>query len=194
MKRYDQAMEETARTLSWDPVSAISHVSRSMVFFRRRRYDESIEASVQALDLDPSNVNALWWQGVSYAGKRDFSKSIAALAKALSMADGPLFRGYLGYVYGQSGEQVKALGISKELTILSNQQFVSPVDFALVYAGLGDADSTFQWLEKAYQTHEVRIELASLYFDGFRSDPRYADLYAPFGSTPISFPLRYIAR
>ena len=100
-----------------------------MIFFRARRYDESIQASQQALDLDPSSVNALWWQGVSYAGKRDFPKSIAALTKALSMADGPLFRGYLGFVYGQAGEKEKALGILKELTICpirdSSPQWIS---------------------------------------------------------------------
>jgi hypothetical protein len=93
------------------------------------------------------------------------------LTKALGMSDGPLFRGYLGYVYGQAGEKDKALGILQELTMLSRQRFVSPVNFAVVYAGLGDADSTFAWLEKAYHAHETRIELASLYYDKFRSVP-----------------------
>jgi TolB-like protein/DNA-binding winged helix-turn-helix (wHTH) protein/Tfp pilus assembly protein PilF len=180
-KKYDQAIEETARTVQLDPVSPISHVSRSMIFFRARRYDESIQAAQRALELDPSSVNALWWQGVSYAGKRDFSKAIATLTKALSMSEGPLFRGYLGYVYGQADQKDKALGILNELTTLSRQRFVSPVNFAIVYAGLGDADSTFAWLEKAYQAHETRIELPSLYYDKFRSDPRYADLMRRLG-------------
>jgi len=183
LKKYDEAIEETTRILAWAPVSPMSHVCRSMIFFRARRYDESIRASHQALDLDPSSVNALWWQGVSYAGKRNFAQSIAVLNKALSMADGPLFRGYLGFVYGQAGEQDKALSILKELAGLSSKRFVSPVDFALVYAGLGDADSMFQSLEKAYQAHEARFELASLYFDGFRSDPRFGNLVRRVGQT-----------
>jgi hypothetical protein len=109
------------------------------------------------------------------------------LTKALSMSDGPLFRGYLGYVYAQAGQKDKALGILQELTTLSKQRFVSPVDFALVYAGLGDADSTFAWLEKAYQAHETRIELASMYYDSFRSDPRYGDLMRRVG-LPLQAP------
>ena len=60
--------------------------------------------------------------------------------------------------------------------MLSKQRWVSPIDYALVYAGLGDADSTFTWLEKGYQAHEMRFELASIYYDSFRSDPRFADL------------------
>ena len=176
MGKFDEAVQVTAKTLTLDPVSPMSYSSRAMIFFRARRFDEAIRASQQALDFDPSSVQALWWQGVSYAGNRDFPKSIAALTKALSIADEPLFRGYLGFVYGQAGEKDNALGILKELAMLSKQRWVSPIDYALVYAGLGDADSTFTWLEKGYQAHEMRFELASIYYDSFRSDPRFSDL------------------
>jgi tetratricopeptide (TPR) repeat protein len=160
-----------------------------MIFFRARRYDESIHASQQALEFDPGFVQALWWQGVSYAGKRDFPRSVAALTKALNIADGPLFRGYLGFVYGQARERDKAVGILKELAMMSRQRWVTPIDYALVYAGLGDADSTFAWLEKAYQAHEMRFELASFYYDTFRSDPRFAALVRRLGlSFPVSAP------
>ena len=57
------------------------------------------------------------------------------------------------------------------------RDIVSPVNFAIAYAGLGDADLTFQWLEKAYQTRSAGVrELASMCFDSVRSDPRYPDL------------------
>lgn len=187
MRRFDEAELESAKTLKLDPVSSLSYVGRAMILFRARRYDEAIRASQQAIDLDPSNVNALWWQGVAYAGKNDYPKSIAALTKALQMADGPLFRGYLGFVYGRAGEKTKALEILNELATLSKQRFVSPVDYALVYAGLGDAEATFALLEKAYQAHETRFELASLYFDNFRSDPRFPDLMRRVG-LPVQAP------
>ena len=44
-----------------------------------------------------------------------------------------------------------------DVTIMSRQRFVSPVDFAVIHAGLGDADSVFQWLEVAFQTRATRI-------------------------------------
>lgn len=85
-----------------------------MLLFRARRYDNAIRTSQLVLDLNPNHVNALWWLGASYAGKRDFPKAAAALTKALKLRDGPLFRGYLGYVYEQAGEIAKARGILKE--------------------------------------------------------------------------------
>lgn len=90
---------------------------------------------------------------------------------------GPLFRGYLGNVCGRAGDRPKALGILDELVNMSRQRSVSPMDFAVAYAGLGEADSTFYRLEKAYQAHASRIhELPSIYYDSVRSDPRYAKL------------------
>jgi tetratricopeptide (TPR) repeat protein len=182
MRRYDEAIAESGRALALDPVSPGTFTLRAMLFFRARRYDESIRDSQQALDLDPNFINALWWQGVSYAGKRDFPKSIGCLTRAISMNDGPLFQALLGHVYGRAGERAKAVSILEGLTTMSKQRLVSPVDFAMVYAGLGDTDSAFQWLEKAYQTRTTRVhELPSMYFDGLRSDPRYADLMRRVG-------------
>ena len=182
MGRFDEAVAESGRAIALDPVSSASYNNRGMIFFRARRYDEAIRASQQSLDLEPNRINSLWWQAVSYAGKRDFPKSIAILTNMIGMNDGPLFRGYLGNVYGRAGERTKALGILDELTAMAKQRFVSPMTFAVVYAGLGNADATFQWLELAYQARATGIhELPSMYFDRVRTDPRYTDLIRRVG-------------
>jgi TolB-like protein/DNA-binding winged helix-turn-helix (wHTH) protein len=182
MGRYDDALAESDRALELDPVSPMSLSNRAMLLFRARRFEEAIRFSRQALELDPQFLNALWWQGLSYAGIRDFSRSIGCLTKAAGMDDGPVFRALLGHVFGLAGEKTKALRMLEELTALSSQRYVSPMDFAVVYAGIDDADSTFHWLERAYQTRASRIhELSWMYFDAFRSDPRYSDLMKRIG-------------
>jgi tetratricopeptide (TPR) repeat protein len=182
MKRYDEALAESARAVALDPVSPLGFGNRGMIFFRARRYDEAIRASQQALDLDPSFVNGLWWQGVSYAGKGDFSKSIACLRRGIAINDGPVFRALLAHVYGRAGETAEALKTLEQITAMSRQRYVSPADFAMVYAGLGDADSTFRWLEKAYETRAIGIsQLPSMYFDSVRSDSRYEGLRKRIG-------------
>jgi TolB-like protein/DNA-binding winged helix-turn-helix (wHTH) protein/Tfp pilus assembly protein PilF len=181
-RRYGDAIAESGRAVALDPVSPHSLSNRAMIFFRARRFDEAIRAGQQALDLEPSFVNALWWQGLAYAGNRDFSKSVACLTKGRAMNEGPVFRALLGYVYGRAGDRAKAGAVLEELAMLSRQQYVSPVNIAIVYAGLGDADSTFRWLEKAYQTRAGQIrELGSMCFDSVRSDARYSDLMKRVG-------------
>jgi TolB-like protein/DNA-binding winged helix-turn-helix (wHTH) protein/Flp pilus assembly protein TadD len=182
MGRYNEAIEESGRALELDPVSPIALNNRAMLFFRARRYDEAIRTSRQALELDPRFVNGLWWQGLSYAGNRDYTKAIACLTEGVGMNNGPLFRALLGHVYGRAGDRPKALRILDDLATMFGQRFVSPMDFAIVYAGLGEADSTFRWLEKAYQARAIRIhEMPSMYFDSVRSDPRYLNLIRRVG-------------
>jgi tetratricopeptide (TPR) repeat protein len=185
--RFEEAVAESGRAVALDPVSPLSLNNRAMVYFRSRRYDEAIRSSRQALDLDPTLVNALWWEGLSYAGKSDFPQAIASLTKAVGMDNGPLFRALLGHVYGRAGDKAKAWGLLNELTGMARQRFVSPMDFAILYAGIGDADLTFEWLEKAFHARETRIhELRSMEFDGLRPDPRYADLMRRVGLTLLS--------
>ena len=182
MKRYDEAVAESARAIALDPVSPHALSNRGMIFFRARRYDEAIRASQQALDLDPGFINALWWQGVSYAGNGDFPKSIACLKRGVAMNDGPVFRVLLAHVYGRAGETDEALGILEQITAMAGQRYVSPADFAMVYAGLADADSTFRWLERAYDTRAIGLlQLSSMYYDSVRPDPRYERLRRRIG-------------
>jgi hypothetical protein len=103
------------------------------------------------------------------------------------MSERPLFVALLGYVYGRAGEGQKSRRILKELTVRSAQEYVSPIDFAIVHAGLGDANSMFHWFEVAYQAHSARIhELSWLYFDSFRLDPRYIDLKRRIASASVT--------
>jgi TolB-like protein/Tfp pilus assembly protein PilF len=174
---FNSAMAESDRAIALDPVSALALNNRAMLFFRARRYDDAIRTGQQTLDLDPSLINAFWWQGMSYAGQRNFSKAIERLSKGVSVDDGPTFRALLGHVYGLAGQRTKALAILADLTAMSTRRNVSPMNFVLIYAGLGDANSTFEWLEKSYQVRDNRLsELPSMYFDGVRSDPRYGEL------------------
>jgi len=56
----------------------------------------------------------------------------------------------------------------------------------MVYAGLGDKDQTFQWLEKSFKDHTMDIGYLKVdpFFDNVRSDPRFADLVRRVGLWP----------
>jgi hypothetical protein len=42
-----------------------------------------------------------------------------------------------------------------------------------VYAGLGEKDRAFEWLEKAYEEHSVANINVNPVYDLLRSDPRF---------------------
>lgn len=177
MERYLDALEESARALSLDPVSAISHNNRAMLLWRARRWDEAIEQAQVALDLDPSHVNALWWQGLAYSGKGDYPRALACLSKGFEASGAPALLASLGYASGVAEDVDQARSILARLEDMARKRNVSASNFAVVHAGLGDADAVFLWFEKAYAARDGRVhQLGMPIFDRFRDDPRYLDL------------------
>jgi hypothetical protein len=66
------------------------------------------------------------------------------------------------------------------------QRYVSPYTIATIYAGLGEKDQAFKWLEKAFEERD--IWLMNLKVDpvlkSLRSDQRFEDLLQRIGLTP----------
>jgi hypothetical protein len=82
-----------------------------------------------------------------------------------------------------AGKKTEALAILHELLQMSAQRYVSPYSIALVYVGLGDRDQAFQWLDKAYDEHSVRLINIAVHprLTGLRSDPRFTALVKRIG-------------
>ena len=84
-----------------------------------------------------------------------------------------------------SGRLEEAKRLLQELTELSTKRYVSPYRLAVVYAGLGEIDSAFEWLDKAIQDRSVwliHLHLArDPRFNRLRSDPRFAEIIRCIG-------------
>ena len=64
-----------------------------------------------------------------------------------------------------------------QLNDLSKERYVPAFHRAIIYAGLGEKDKAFEWLQTAYEEEHfiIAIKLNPVY-DPLRSDPRFADL------------------
>jgi hypothetical protein len=83
-----------------------------------------------------------------------------------------------------SGNRTEAQKVLDHLKELSAHSYVAPYNIAVIYAGLGAKDQTFDWLNQAYQE---RSYLLAVYLttdsrlDNLHSDPRFADLRRRIG-------------
>ena len=185
MQRHDEAIVELRRSHDLDPVSIVSEAFFGFLFFRARRYDEAIAACRKTLELAPDYPNANWFMALALEQQGKIPEAIASLQSAVMNSRAPLFKALLGHAYGLAGERAKALGILEEIKLLSKQQYVSPMDFAIVYTGIGDREMAFRWLETAYSERVMRIqELNEPHFDSLRGDPPYLDLLRRIGIPP----------
>ena len=92
----------------------------------------------------------------------------------------------LGHALAVSGKRPGALAIIKELEGKYAQQEASGAEIAAVYAGLGENDQAFAWLEKDFQARKGNLPETRWLpnFESLRSDARYADLLRRMGLKP----------
>lgn len=180
--RHDEALEESRRALEMDPISRLFLGHSGLVFYRARRFDEAIAQCRKALEIDPGYPQAQWFMAWALEQKGELQQSIALLEETAAISRAPHFRALLARGYAVAADRIRATAILDELLAQSREGYVSPFDIALVYAGLGDADAAFHWLDEACRQRVWRIvELTLPIFDDLRWDPRWHGLVARIG-------------
>ena len=133
--------------------------------------------------MDPNFWMPHTFLGWTFIGNGRYAEAIAELTKAKELDNNNMILGSLGEAYALSGNKVEAQKVLDELNAFSKQHFVSPYSIALVYAGLGEKDLAFQWLEKAYgdRTEFLGWIKVDQRLDGLRPDPRFSELMRRVG-------------
>lgn len=154
MRRFDEAIEQIQIARQLDPLALLTNAHVGGAFYFAGRYDESIEQFRKTLELDPSYHLAHMGLAITFGQKGMFEGAVATLVRAKSLAREIMpIRGALGNIYARAGMIREAETVLRELFELESSRYVSPLDFALVYAGLGRTDDLFQTLEKAAADH-----------------------------------------
>jgi hypothetical protein len=85
-----------------------------------------------------------------------------------------------GYVLAKVGRTTEARDVLKTLEAVSRERYVPPYAMALVYAGLGERDAVFEWLDRAYEARDVHLIFLTVdpKWDPYRADPRFGALLA----------------
>jgi len=174
--RLEEAIAQSKRALTLDPVSMIGNWNAGYVFYLARQYDQAIEQERKTLELDPSFVPAYVILGESYVQKSMYREAVEAFEKALAISPGSAEAlSGLGKAHALAGRKADAQKVLDRLNELSKQQYVAAWTNADVYTALGEKDKAYQWLEKAYEERSIFSSKGPLW-DPLRSDPRFADL------------------
>jgi TolB-like protein/Tfp pilus assembly protein PilF len=177
--RLDESVVEATRAQELDP---LSNVINSNLIASYLAIGDLAAAELQAersLQLDPNFGNANYMLGLVRLGQGRHSEGLAALQRSVDVSgrsEYPL--SLLGYGLGISGKKADALSIAKELEERNAKGEAAGSSVATVYAGLGDNDAAFTWLERAYQVREGNLAQInwSQPFVSLRGNPRFRAL------------------
>jgi len=162
-----------------------SAMAESAAYYELRDYPSLIEASRRGVLSDPNDSSQHYFLGVGYEGTGKLLDAISEYQKAIEMSDGdqgPTVS--LAHAYLAVGKRAEGENILRDLERKSKSAHVSPYTTATIYAGLGEKDKAFEFLEKAYQERSLDISWhikADLRIDNLRSDPRFQDLVRRVG-------------
>ncbi len=184
MGRTDESFRAMERALQLDPLNLEINSTLARKLYFTRQYDEAIKQCLKTLEIDDPFFLTHTYLGLSYAHKGMFEEAISSLQTAVALSgENPLVICALGYVYGIAGRDKDAQSILEELLAAARARYVPAVSIAAVYMGLGDKDSVFEWLEKAYQErhHYLVFFKVEPMVDSLRSDPRFTALLEEMG-------------
>jgi len=166
MGRMEEAKAETRRALEIDPADAGLVACVAWHDVTMEQYDQAEKHCTQAASMGAGGEALHLWLGWAHEQRGRFDDAILEFQKAVVASEnGVLFNAALGHAYAVAGRQAEAQQVLDRLLERAKTEYVSPYEIAVVYAGLGDRDRAFEWLEKAYQDR-------ASFLPHFRMDPR----------------------
>lgn len=183
-RQFDDAMSEIKRAYELDPLSPVISENVALVYLLKNELNPAIDQCQRTIELDPDFADAHYILGFAYLKLRSEQEATVEFQKSVELSGrAGTYLGNLGYCYAVTGRRAEALSILKELEQKYSEGKSSGLFLAGVYAGLGDKDQAFAWLEKDFQQRSGQLPTLAwrLHFEGLRSDPRFADLLRRIG-------------
>ena len=117
-------------------------------------------------------------------GEMDAALSAADTASRLSGGNSKAVS-LQAYLLATTGCEDEARGILTALEETATSRYVPPYAIALGYLGLRRVDTTFQWLERAYDARDVHLVFAPVdpKWDPYRSERRFEEVMSRCGFT-----------
>ncbi|MBA3354581.1 MAG: winged helix-turn-helix domain-containing protein [Pyrinomonadaceae bacterium] len=178
LERFDEAIAEATRTQDLEPLSSTASAHLGWILYLAGQNDRGIEQGTKIMELDPNAFPALRYRGLAYEQKGMYREAIGDFQKGVKLSGSPLMLALLGHAYAASGQKAAAKNVLNELRDLQGRRYVSPYTIAAIYAGLGEKDQAFKWLDKAEEERDIWLMNLKVdpVFRTLRSDPRFPDL------------------
>ena len=201
-ERFDEAVAEAKTVLALDPLSVAVNFVAALIYFRADRFEDARELARLMRELDSNAPQLFWLDAHLLLANGRYEQAVEVLQKALTLGDNQMALSMRGCAFGLARRLDDAQAILDQLFETREQNYACAFNIARVYAGLGDLDKAFEWLEKAVEERNSELVFLArtaeagekLYFGvDFTSDPRYwkilrrADLPSQSGGQTRSY-------
>jgi DNA-binding winged helix-turn-helix (wHTH) protein/tetratricopeptide (TPR) repeat protein len=179
--RFDEARAQVMQAIELDPLSIQYRKGLPYILYLARNYEEAITEYKKLTEIAPDFTQTQRELGLAYEQKGAYAEAFHQLQKTFEMPENygkTMTRADVGHVYAVWGKKTEARKILSELIAKSKQSYVSAYDVAVIYAGLGETDQAFAWLDKAIEQRSYWLVWLKLdpRLDSLRADARFSSL------------------
>ncbi|HEX6032499.1 MAG TPA: hypothetical protein VFY90_13785, partial [Tepidiformaceae bacterium] len=179
--RYPEAVAEAERAERLDPLNPFMMLGTIWACTAARQYECGAAAARRWHDVEPTSEHYYTTLGRMQFLEGKQSEGLANLERGAEQEKGipySINAVRLAWAYAASGQHEKARRVLRGVQREPGRAWPPSYMFAAVYAALGDRDSAFEWLERAYTARENEIETIGAIpeLDPLRGDPRFTSL------------------
>jgi serine/threonine-protein kinase len=182
--RSEDSLAELKRAQRLDPQSAWISSNVGFALYFARQYGRAVEQGKSTVATNPSFVLGHFFLGLALEQAGQSELAILSFQKAADLSGrSPIYLAALGHGYASSGNRRKAQEVAQELVGIAKQKYVPAYETAVLYAGLGDKEQAFAWLEKGCTEHSGWMVYLNVdpRLDILHSDPRFTQLVRRIG-------------
>jgi TolB-like protein/Tfp pilus assembly protein PilF len=182
--RAEEAIAEGKKAQQLDPLSPEVNSLLGQVLTFARKDEQAIEQMRKTLELDSNFFFAHYMLGRDFEQKGDLNQAMSEYQRARQLEENvPELLALVGRAYALSGKKAEAQKAIDELKEFSKRTYVPPYNFAIIYAGLGNKDETFVYLNRAYDERSQYLTWLKVdsQLDDLRDDPRFKELVKKVG-------------
>ncbi len=184
--RFEEARREFDRALDLDPLSRYAATQTTWPLYEGRRYVEAVAQADRVLELDPAQWTARMVRGQALVQLGRLDEAIDTMERAVQPDSNASALANLVYALARAKQTGRAHTVLSELERRASKGFVASYAMAFAYAGLGDRDRVFAWLEKGLEDRSEDMVFLNVdpAWDSLRSDPRFKVILRRMGFKP----------
>ncbi|HEX9083513.1 MAG TPA: tetratricopeptide repeat protein, partial [Gemmatimonadaceae bacterium] len=189
-RRFDEALLEVHTAQENDPSSVSVRRSLGYCYLYARKYDQARYHLDRAIAMNPTAEESYRIQGLTLTFQKDYAAAERVLREALALAPetASSTKAMLAFCLAKAGDSSYARRVAVELEERRKNEYVSPVEDAIVQMALGDREKALDWTERAIEERRGWVAYLRVHpiVDSIRGEPRFDALVKRMNFDPAT--------
>jgi TolB-like protein/Tfp pilus assembly protein PilF len=179
--RPDEAISLNRYVVGRDPINPVSHYYLGLSYLWAGRLDEAVSSFRTAMMLNPDHASTHYRIGTAMYLKGDFEAALKEMLQERGVTKRLMGEAMMRYALGDTDASDAVLA-----QLIAKHEKTTAYNIAYLKAFRGEADSAFEWLDRAVQYHDTGLPQIPYQpeFDRIRDDARWLPFLESIGMAP----------